>query len=573
MAYTSPGVRITNQFQPLANPAVGGDRLLAIVGKIPTNLNLFPKLNVEARRANSNPDVITFLIPDPSLGTIPDNQRVVRIWQGGTRYNPAPADHIYTVIHGSSGGTDTITTTLSIQASGANVLAVYGKIGTSFVKYIAGTDYTFTLDNSGPGGTLKANIDWSLSGNEPPVNGNYAVVIEDSSVDYAYAVDDTMEGKVTVYVYWGTISSNKPETGSAYMATVILPFPYDRQIVTSTDEAYRMFGPVLDPTNPDPSNASSVNELAMAAYLAFNEGAGQIMLVPYDTTTLSYEVALDLLKSDDLPNIITGIDSTVIQSGNPSLNNKIINHVEDASSQQFQKFRIGILNPTVGDFNDAKSKYANMVALADSRRIIIVGPSQLTFKIPVPGTGEYVDFKTDGGYGGVILGAMMSRIEYDLATSMLRKPSRTIFKVRKDQEWDDRKLDIIAALGITLFQKMDGVYKCREDITTSQSGTIFEAEPTITMISDNIAKSAIKVLDATVIGTKLLLPTTLENIKARLISMLENKTKAPSIIVGYGSPEISVDSTDPRKINVVIPVQPVQKVREINVTFSYVASL
>jgi len=571
MAYKSPGVRVTNQFQPIANPAIGGDRMLAIVGKVSSNLNLFPRVIIEARKENLGPDNVTFSIPDPFLGTISDINRVTSIWQGASSYNKASESYILTATHTTSGGTDIVTTTFTTPASGMVVLGIYAKSGSTFNKYTVDDDYTITLDNNGSGGTLRVHVDWSPSGKEPAEGSNYKVLLADSSVDYSVAVDDTVEGEVTLYIYWKT--GVGPESGSAYLIEAISPFPYDRQIVTSTDDVFRLFGPILDPTNPDPSNSSCVNQLSMAAYLAFSEGAGQLMLVPYDDSVLTATEALNLLKSDDLVNIVTGIDSTAITAGGTSLNDKIIAHVEDASSQQIQKFRIGLLNPTVGTFNSAKTSYTNMTKIADSRRIIIIGPSQFTFKVPIPGTGEYVDFKTDGGYGGVIFGAMMSRAEYDVATSMLQKPSRTIYKIRRDNDWDDRKMDIIAALGVTLFQKIDGAYRCREDITTSQSGTILESEPIITMISDNIAKSAIRILNAAVIGSKLLLPTTLQNIKARLMSMLEDKTKPPSIIIGYGAPIITVDSNDPRKINVVIPVQPVQKTREINITFSYVSSL
>jgi len=541
-------------------------------------MNLYPTTTLEARKGGTTAlfDAVTAVIPEPSLGSILSADRVTRVWQGGTTYTAAPSTYVLTQTKGASGGTDVVASTLTVAASAADVLAVYQVVNGAATVYAETTQYTVILDNLGAGATLQANIDWE-DGVQPAAGSSYVVVIEDASVDYTPVIDTSVTGKVTTNLYWGTISATVPTTGSSYFVKMRTEYPHDRKVITSADEAINTFGPIIDPTDPDFTDVTKINELSLAAYIAFSEGAPSLVLVPYDQVDLTYADALEFLATDDTVNIVAGIDDTYLTAGGTSLNDLVRLHVEDTSSMTAKKYRIGLMNPSVGDFSaafdqTAETGYKAQVGICASQRIIMIGASQLDFSIPLS-DGTYSTFRSDGGYGNIVYGAMMCRPDYDVATAMLRKPSRTIAKIRSQQDWDDKKLDMLAALGVTLFAKLDGIYKVRDDVTTDQTGTIMLMEPAITMISDNIAKTAIRVLDAAVIGGKLLLPTTLESIKTRLMSMLDSKTKNPTIIIGYGVPEVTVDTTDPRKILVVIPIQPVQKVREVLITFSYVSAL
>jgi hypothetical protein len=310
----------------------------------------------------------------------------------------------------------------------------------------------------------------------------------------------------------------------------------------------------------------------MASYIAFKEGAPVVMLAPYAASGFTSTDALSGLLADDRPNIMISLDGTAPSAGGASLNDMLLAHVSDASSEQYQKFRIAVIAPIVGAFDAAYTAYTTMVGVCDSLRKVIIGPSQFTFKIPTPLSNEIQDFKCDGSYGAIVYAAMMARPEYDVATAMLRKSSRTISNIRTLHDWDDRKLDMIAALGITLFTKRNGLFIVRDDITTNQDGLLMKNEPSITMVADYVARATIKMLDAQYIGGKLKLPTTLENIKSGLIKLLM-QISGDDLINGAGDPQLSVDPNDPRKINVIIPIIPIFKTREINITFSYVSSL
>ena len=577
-AYKSPGITIVNQYEPLVSPVAGGDRRLVIVGEqVVSNLNLFPTQVIEARREATGPDELTLLRGEIILGSITDATRVLRVWQGGTVYTAATAaTNIATAT--ATGATDSVVfSTLTDPASAYDVFAVYQKTATAFNTYVEAAEDGYTATLTAGAGGLEVDLTWDPEV-EPALGTTYTIVVGDATVDYHVAVDNVTETeKIYLYMYWNTASTTVAAVGSAYLTEVYKEFPGERALYTSFDEVVKTCGPLVDPTNPDFTDVTAVNTLVLAAYLAFREGAPAVMLVPYLTGTLALTTALQYLATDDSVNIITVLDASAPTTGGVTPTDLVIAHVKDASSEASQKFRIAVINPDVGAFNDAYNTtdddaYNQMVEVCDSIRVVLVGPSEFNFNVPLPVTGEFKEVRADGIYGAIIYGAMMARPEYDIATAMLRKESRTITKIRATQQWDDIKLDMIAALGVTLFAKINGVYKVRDDITTNQDGLLLKNEPSITMVADSIARTAIDVLDAGVIGGKLKLPTTLETVKSILISMLSRKADN-ELIQTFGDPDVQIDATDPRKIVVIVPIVPMFKTREIKITFSYTSSL
>ena len=575
--YTSPGVVVTNQYEPLVSPVLGGDRLMAIIGEVTTsNINLSPTVVVEGRKLTTVPDTISFFIAEDTIASINDTDRVKRLWQGGTQFTLATTDYISTETKSTTGNdvrdfADLSTVTTATTAY--EVIGVYSKDtqGGTFTSYISSGTAGYTAVLSDNAGTLRVTLTWA--GVEPTVDNPLTIVVADPTIDAHVAVDNytyASKAQIDLKVYWGTAAG--VTNGSSYLVEVYKEYPSKRAVYTNFDEVVKAFGPIVDPTSTDVNTAANVNKLVMASYLAFKEGAPVVMLAPYAASGFTSTNALEGLLADDRPNIVVALDSTALSAGGASLNDLLLAHVLDASSEQYQKFRMGIFNPTVAAFNTAYTSYTTIAGVCNSLRAVVVGPSQLTFKIPTPISNEIQDFKSDGMYGAVVYAAMMTRPEYDVATAMLRKASRTIANIRTTHDWDDRKLDMVAALGITLFAKRNGLFVVRDDITTNQDGLLLKNEPSITMVADYVARATIKMLDAQYIGGKLKLPTTLENIKSGLIKLLM-QIAGDELINGAGDPQLSVDPNDPRKINVIIPIVPIFKTREINITFSYVSSL
>lgn len=361
-----------------------------------------------------------------------------------------------------------------------------------------------------------------------------------------------------------------PTSSSTYTMTIRYEVPKGANIYTTFGEVSSSFGPLVDP-----NNANAINEPTLAAWLAFGEGAPYIMLSVWDTAVPStIDDAFEALAANDQPNIIVAVSDSLASTVG-SVNNKLYNHVLNTSSDIAKKYRIGIYHPYNVDlvsptFATVLNAFDTETQAINSSRMILVAPPQVSFNIPVSPLGMNRTYTFNGKYLGVVYGAMMARPEYDVATSMLRKPSKTIVDI--NPIWDDIKMDKIASKAVTLFSKINAQWTIRDDLTTSRLNQIMQSEPTITMISDDIAKSAIKIFDVAVIGAKLKIPTMLEAIKARLLNMLDAKAK-DGIIAAYGTPSVSVDPLDPRKVICTIPVQPMFSLKYLDITFSYVAKI
>lgn len=562
MAYKAPGVTIRNQFEPLANPGAFGNRLLAVIGKVDTSiLSKFPTFVQEVQKTIFSQ--ITFNRPYPSLGTVDPKDRIVSVTQGSTSYKGCTSEtesgvslRYASLVRGStSDGSDEVITNYLYDASYSDIYLIDSN-GTSY----ANTD-DYTIVFSSDGDKWKVKVDWSPGGKEPEANTPYYVVCSNESLtgDYAYYYfeEDTNENVILTLIWRNEPSS--PLERSIYYTTIRKEFPKNAGIYTTHDQVLQDYGPPLIS-----DNSSIASELSFASHIIFGEGASVVMLVPYDGSTKTFQQALDELLTYEEPTIITAIDNS--DPTTPGTNARYIAaHVSDASSDTHKKFRIGLISPYYS--TDYVNKYKEASQSLHSRRMSIVAPSELSFILT--GTDGLNHEIQTNKYAAIVLGAMMVRPDYDVATSMTRKISRTITKLIP--KWDEAYMNLIATSGVTLFTNLHGNIAVRDDITTEPE-TILTAEPYITCISDDIAKSAIVLLDASLIGQKLIIPSMLNAVNTRITSMLSAK-QSTGIITGFGRPIIVVDPTDPRKINVTIPIQPIFASKYIDITFSYVSRL
>jgi hypothetical protein len=212
--------------------------------------------------------------------------------------------------------------------------------------------------------------------------------------------------------------------------------------------------------------------------------------------------------------------------------------------------------------------YAEQAAVANSQRALIIGPNQVKVYLPTGTNNADVLTTLDTGFASAIYCAMWARKELRISDSMCRKRSNTIVDVLPVRT--DIALDQDAAYGITFFTKLGSVIGVRDDITTSPS-LILQAEPNITMISDDVAKAAIASLDGNVIGA-LLDETTLTLVTSILDTMLKQK-QADRIIRKYKIPTVKQSLLDPRVIEVIVAIQPTFATKYIDITFSYQLSV
>lgn len=563
MAYKVPGVTVKNQFEPLANPGAFGNRLLAVLGKVDTSsIENFPSFVQEMQMTPAFTQ-IKFVRPYPTLGVVTAKDRIVSVRQGGmfyrgcTSFTEGQISLGYVQItRGSPDTLDEVTSTIFRYDYDNGVVYVIDKLGR---EYTPGVDCTLAFRDDE--GYQRVSVQWRQGGSAPESGVDYYVVFANGTLTgtYDYYYFEIVDGKdVTLSLIWRK-SSNAPLERSIYYVTIRKEFPQTSKIYTNPDQVLQDFGAMLTA-----DNTAIASELSFASYIVFGERSPAVMLVPYDGSAKTFRNALDELLTYPEPTIITAVDDSDPQRSDSEAR-LIAAHVADASSDVHKKFRIGLVSPHY--HSDYINNYTGAARALHTRRMSIVAPSELTFS--VTGTDGLTRDITTTKYSAIVLGAMMTRSDFDVATSMTRKASRTITKLTP--KWDEAFMNLIAAPGVTLFTYLHGNIVVRDDITTEPE-TIMTAEPYITSVADDIARSTITLLDASLIGQKLIVPAMLNAVNSRITSMLSAK-QAAGIIAGFGRPIIAVDPTDMRKVNVTVPIQPIPGMKYIEVTFSYVSQL
>lgn len=608
MAYKTPGVTVVSQFQPVVNPVSGSNRLEAIIAGVDTtNLYIYPTRTLEFRMkglgvgAKAAIDFAFTPKPIDPLKNLAIADRIVEFSQGNTLFSRTDGTYlsdkfaeVFTLTRGTT-GTDVQTgtqTTAAAQShftfgygadSAKGYLYYYNPVDGTLTLCVEGTD--FTVAYSDDGGKVKATVTWLDFTIVPEGAKYYGIMVYDAilstvgtAIDGKYFAhvlpfDDTeleTAANLGIVTWWPTTTS-VPLDASVYYGTVRMEMPKSPQILTSPDEAIKTYGPIVNPINVD-----QINEPSFGAYIALAEQASSVMIVAYDKAVDSTITdALDALSATSEPKWVTSFSGSDPANDvtSPNINRLIYNHIADMSSDVAKRFRMGLIHPydsTWSTFTTALAAYDTTTQYLDSNRNICFGPIKATVAVPVAPYGVTRRYTFNGGILGIIFGAMWSRPQYDVATSMLRKPSNTLVDLLP--VLDDVKLDKFASKAVTLFAKINGRFTVRDDITSSRANLILTSEPTITMISDDIAISAVQLFDASLIGTKISVPMTYELVKASLVSLLDTKVR-DGIITAYGSPIVSSDPTDPRKLLVVVPVQPTFTLKYLNITFSYVVSM
>ena len=622
MPYTQPGVTVENKFQLIANPNTGSTIQPCVVGQITANIEAHPIRSTEILRSSlvATTQTIdaavlteTFTTPTVNPGlydvsVLTEATRLYSMLYDRHNYNalrtnaPAIKDLVVVEATRGSGVTDVIATTVAYDAAKTNVLPIisgqdYNSLAIVTEDGAVCTAESFALA-SGTGGT-DVTVTFTLSGNEPATGKKYYFILgyvntTDISTDtvlkaaikaaqcYYFNALDTSTSVVNFKVIWkldlidtdisGTITVGDssdfliaPPAGATYTVITKVEFP-------STIKPYSGFSEVAAEWGDAVLSTGVINHLSFAAYLAFSEGSSLFMIAGYDATSKDSagnhrtidETFSDSMLEDSIK-IITVLDSSIPIDPSYAIK-KLSNHVLSASSVLNKKYRIGIAGIDVTNSQDEIQDYANTVQSISSNRMVLVGPSTVTFALTLPGSSTMQKYVMGAEYLSVIMAAMWGRPESDVATSLTRKESRTIIDL--SPKYNDSKLNLIASKGVSLFAKVRGRYVMRDDITTN-TVSLLESQPYVTLTSDDVATSAIETLDTQIIGMKMLIPVTQELVKQALVSMLELKQKE-NLISAYGSITIIVDPTNPLKLLITIPVVPMMSVKQIDITFLYV---
>lgn len=398
------------------------------------------------------------------------------------------------VVKGVAGGSDTITGTVS-----GDVVSVVG-VGSLPSLY----DYTLTTDYT----------------------------VSDNAISWAGAASEPTAG-VTYYVTYYKLKS------AAY---------YEPTTFYDINDVRAINGNELD--------NQEVNELTLAAYLAFLHGASSVVCVQQNGTgTAAEQAAIDKLESQEIDILLApGMTSTTLKS-------YIVAHLNKMNSYTEKKERIWITSAQYLD--DSVTTIKALAASLDNENVVVVAPPSCDI-ILSDGTCNIDSTMTvSGSYMGAALAGIMCNPAYDEAEPLTRK----IISGFDDLgvTYKESEKNNLASSGVTVIDNENGTLRVRHALTTGDPNNVNKAELSVVSIKHQTIKDIRTALNAYV-GTKYVTTKTNALIAAAVKSFCDQKV-SDEIYVSYRNISVTQDTTDTRIARVHFEFKPVTTTTYVEITF------
>jgi hypothetical protein len=410
------------------------------------------------------------------------------------------------VVRGT-GTTDAIPSTVS----GDNITVVgIGDIP-GYNNYIKDTDFTVS-DN---------NIDWSLSGEEPTAAASYYV-------------------------------SYRKLKGASF---------YEPTLYYSIDDVRTNYGPELD--------NGIINEIPLAASIAFDSGASQVICVQQvDDTVTEQKAAIDKLETEEVTVLLApGMTSTTLQS-------YILSHVNKMNSYTERKERVFLTSGL--NLDDTIAEIKARAAAFNNQLVTVCAPAtcEVTLKDGTLGTESTID--VSGAYAMASLAGVMADPAYDEAEPLTRKVLTDIVSL-SNVKYKESEMNDLASNGVLVLTNDSGIIRVRHAVTTS-TANVNEIELSVVSIKMD-TKKQIRTTLAPYIGIKYIGAETNSLIAAAVKSFCEQKVAAQvyspdqnGADPGYRNITVKQSTTDPRVALIHFEFRPVYTLTWEEVTFSLYVS-
>lgn len=339
-------------------------------------------------------------------------------------------------------------------------------------------------------------------------------------------------------------------------ASVVYTFDYETPKVTA-DYLPKLFTS-LDSIVAEHGEVSSTNTLSLGSQIVFenSNASGGILAVqinPADGSDLAgFQNALNKMATVD------GVSIVVPLTVDPMLFPSVKSHVVNSSAPLEKKERTAILGL------DSTTSVSTAIALAGS---LAAGGNGRRIVLAYPGSVNYLIGNTTYALNGSFLAAAIAGLRingnYDVAEPMLRKQLSGISSAATNLLRTD-KLRLRNG-GVTVVELVENLVRITEDTTVDRS-TVDSQEYPVTEIVDFVARTVRRLLDSIFIGVKILADT--PSIVAATIQVLLNNFEALNIITSSRDVKATLNTLDPRQIDVSFEIQPVRGLRWIKVTFS-----
>ena len=305
------------------------------------------------------------------------------------------------------------------------------------------------------------------------------------------------------------------------------------------------------------------NKLALAAHLAFLNGAPGVILLQVQKTTggtdapdSRYITAIDVFNSPMVGGLRPSLMEPVTTSSGVLSYTKTSNIIQ--SSIRYGNERMTYFGFATGTTPTSAMAYAQGL---NSERMTGIYPDGAVVTL-TDELGNNVDFLVDGSLLAAAISGRDTSPAFDVAEPLTRKP--VVGFSRLARRLDTVTQSQVANSGMTLLDESAAGIYVKIDLTTDVA-SVLTRTPSVIRIKDYVQKGIRNALD-TYIGMKFLTSRTNE-ITTTVNSYLSSLVKA-QIITAYTGVEAIQDPIDPTTVRVTASYSPVLPLLWIVVTFN-----
>jgi hypothetical protein len=488
---------------------------------------------------------------------------------------------------GDAKGTGTITVTDYSNIAGSATVTVNGVILTNGAEWTAATSNNDTaasiaLAITNATATTKCtaaavatNI-VTITANTAGTAGNVSLASSDAVrllVSHATLQGGT-NGHVKVatiatsnsslYIGTGTSNSILGFTAGSYVQTPDAPaagveyfvtYEYAKVTADYTPKFYFTLQAVTNDYGP----VSTTTSISNGASLAFQNGASIVCVCqenPADGSPVS-QVQSALNKLLATPNI--WIVVSLEGGSNPQLLSAIKQHVDTASStiNKLERRAIVGFDETVTTFTD--TNMLNYAASTDDERVVLLNSSTVV-NMEFVGTATTAT-QVGSQYVAAALAGVRCNPAFDVAQPMTREVISGFASISNTLTQAEKSL--LINQGVCVIDVVSGVPKVLFGTTTDFATVAAQLEQ-VTEIADFCVQSLRGLLDPIFIGQKLLAntPSQVQTVVSAILQSIQQS----NIIVAFTTPVVTVDISDPTRIDISVGIQPTLEIDVIFIT-------
>lgn len=387
------------------------------------------------------------------------------------------------------------------------------------------------------------------------VIGATNVVMQNNYIQDKDFIFDSETGIIT----WEE-NKNQPDAGSAYYVNYDLAKTeeyYLPQKCYDIEEVINIAGPIV-------LADGTINEITLAAQIAFENGANMVTFAQVDETNGGYtetnwKAALKQLE-DVKVNVLVAPGATTT-----SMQNAILSHVTNMSSYTERAERIAFICPTSNDISTIVSQAQGFA----SDRMVLMFPPTCQVNIADDNGNEKV-YDVNSTYLGAAICGLMTNVDRDEASPITWQPLAGFYGL-DGKFYKDSKYNTLTAGGVCCVFNDNGVIRVNQAVTTNTSA-VDKIELSVRNIKDTIQYQSRQLMEKNFVGTKLFINEIVPKAKSLLDNFCQQKVTEEVFNpkdgdAGYGDIQISQSPNDPRVLLVYFKFRPVFTLTWVEITY------